>query len=193
MLKPQYALVAYVKHPVGEFVESLRRELHPELPHLPAHVTVLPPRYLVASTGGATPPPTEATALETLGEMCRQVDPFEIVLGEVETFVPVTPTVFIRVAHAGYRMRELHERLNAGIFACREQWPYMPHLTIVKMATEEKALQAFEIARELWNQFQGSRRIAVEELTFVRQGEQNTWVDLAPIPLGRSLVSGKSW
>src|SRR5207253_769256 len=113
MLKPQYALVAYVKHPVGEFVESLRRELH--------------------------------------------------------------------------------ERLNAGIFACREQWPYMPHLTIVKMATEEKALQAFEIARELWNQFQGSRRIAVEELTFVRQGEQNTWVDLAPIPLGRSLVSGKSW
>ena len=131
--------------------------------------------------------------METLGEMCRQVDPFEIVLGEVETFVPVTPTVFIRVAHAGYRMRELHERLNAGIFACREQWPYMPHLTIVKMATEEKALQAFEIARELWNQFQGSRRIAVEELTFVRQGEQNTWVDLAPIPLGRSLVSGKSW
>ena len=193
MQNPRYALVAYLKNSLGEFVESLRRELHPELPHLPAHVTVLPPRYLVASTGGATPPPTEATALETLGEMCRQVDPFEIVLGEVETFVPVTPTVFIRVAHAGYRMRELHERLNAGIFACREQWPYMPHLTIVKMATEEKALQAFEIARELWNQFQGSRRIAVEELTFVRQGEQNTWVDLAPIPLGRSLVSGKSW
>jgi 2'-5' RNA ligase len=193
MLNPQYALVAYVKHPVGEFVESLRRELHPELPHLPAHLTVLPPRYLADSNNRTTSPPNEASALETLGEMCRQANPFEIVLGEVETFVPATPTVFIRVAHAAYRMRELHERLNSGILASREQWPYMPHLTIVKMATEEQALRAFEIARERWSQYKGSPRIAIEELTFVRESENNTWVDLAPIPLGRSLVSGKSW
>ncbi|PYX84062.1 MAG: hypothetical protein DMG70_07485 [Acidobacteria bacterium] len=192
MLNPRYALVSYVKHPVGEFVEGLRRELHPELPHLPAHLTVLPPRYLAAGNNRATPPPNEATALETLGEMCRQVDPFEMVLGEVETFVPVTPTVFIRVAHAAYRMRELHERLNSGILSSEEQWPYMPHLTIVKMAAEEQALRAFEIARERWNRYEGNRRIAVDELTFVREGEKNTWVDLAPIPLGRSLVSGKS-
>ena len=193
MLNPQYALVAYVKHPVGEFVESLRRELHPELPHLPAHLTVLPPRYLSAANKRTTSPPNEAAALEALGEMCRGVDPFEIVLGEVETFVPATPTVFIRVAHAAYRMRELHERLNSGILASREQWPYMPHLTIVKMPTQEQALRAFEIARERWSQYEGSPRIAVEELTFVREDENNTWVDLAPIPLGRSLVSGKSW
>jgi 2'-5' RNA ligase len=194
MLNPQYALVAYVKHPVGEFVESLRRELHPELPHLPAHLTVLPPRYLTTdSNNRTTSPPSEAAALEILGEMCRQVNPFEIVLGEVETFMPVTPTVFIRVAHAAYRMRELHERLNSGILACREQWPYMPHLTIVKMATQEQALRAFEIARERWSQYKGGMRIAIEELTFVREAENNTWVDLAPIPLGRSLVSGKSW
>src|SRR5437016_2822797 len=40
----RYALVAYVRNPVGEFVERLRQELHPDLPHLPAHLTVLPPR-----------------------------------------------------------------------------------------------------------------------------------------------------
>src|SRR5260370_41662806 len=44
MLKPRYALVAYVKSPAGEFVETLRRELHPALPHMPAHLTILPPR-----------------------------------------------------------------------------------------------------------------------------------------------------
>ena len=55
-----------------------------------------------------------------------------------------------------------------------------------------QALRAFEIARERWNRYEGNRRIAVDELTFVREGEKNTWVDLAPIPLGRSLVSGKS-
>ena len=46
MESPYYSLVAYVSNPVGQFVESLRRELQPEQGHLPAHLTVLPPRQL---------------------------------------------------------------------------------------------------------------------------------------------------
>ena len=49
MQNPRYALVAYVRSPVGEFVERQRRELHPALPHLAAHLTVLPPRLLQGS------------------------------------------------------------------------------------------------------------------------------------------------
>ena len=179
MQNPRYALVAYVRDVVGEFVEHLRQELHPDLPHLPAHLTILPPRPLQGS---------EISALETLEDICSQVEPFEVVLGEVETFVPVTPTVFIRVAHAAYRMRELHDRLNAPPLASVEEWPYMPHLTIVKISSEELAQQAYIIARDRWAQFQGSRRIAVKKLTFVREQEENRWVDLAGVPLGRSLV-----
>jgi len=103
--------VAYVKNPIGEFVESLRKELHPELPHLDAHVTLLPPRFLRSD---------EASAIETIQRICKDVEPFEVSLGEVETFIPVTPTVFIRVAHAAYRMRELHDRLNIEGLACHE-------------------------------------------------------------------------
>ena len=176
----RYALVAYVKNPVGEFVERLRRELHPELPHLAAHVTILPPRCLRGS---------ELSALETLEEICGQVSPFEVVLGEVETFVPVTPTVFIRVAHAAYRMRELHDRLNTNSLAAEEEWPYMPHLTIVKMSAETQADEAYVIARDRWAEFEGSRRIEIKELTFVREQDANHWIDLAGVPLGRSLVS----
>jgi len=179
MQNPRYALVSYVKDAVGEFVEHLRQELHPDLPHLPAHLTILPPRPLQGS---------EISALETLEDICSQVEPFEVVLGEVETFVPVTPTVFIRVAHAAYRMRELHDRLNAPPLADAEEWPYMPHLTIVKISSEELAQQAYIIARDRWAQFQGSRRIAVKKLTFVREQEENRWVDLAGVPLGRTLV-----
>ena len=160
----RYALVAYVRNPVGEFVEHLRRELHPELPHLPAHLTVLPPRCL---QGG------ELLALAMLEEVCSQVNPFEITLGDVETFVPVTPTVFIRVAHAAYRMRELHDQLNTKALAADEEWPYMPHLTIVKMSAEEQAQQAFMTARDRWAEFEGGRHIQVKELTFVREEEQN--------------------
>lgn len=177
---PRYALVAYVRNSVGEFVECLRRELHPDLPQLATHVTILPPRPIATD---------EKAALELLDEICGQTLPFEITLGEVETFIPVTPTIFIRIAHAAYRMRELHDKLNTGVLAAPEEWPYMPHMTVAKMSTPEQATAAYATARDRWAEFRGSRRILLSELTFVRELEANHWVDLAGLPLGRSLVS----
>src|SRR6266849_5814091 len=103
MLSLRYALVAYVKSPVGEFVENLRRELHPELPHLAAHLTLLPPRLLKG---------TEGEALQSLAKICGQAEPFEVTLGDMQTFVPTTPTVYIRVAYGAARLQELHDLPN---------------------------------------------------------------------------------
>jgi 2'-5' RNA ligase len=176
-----YALVAYVKQPVGEFVEALRKDLQPEHPDLAAHITVLPPRYLLG---------TETEALETIAEVCSKVDPFQVELGDVESFIPTTPTIFIRVAHKAYRLRELHDHLNTGPLFAEEQWPYMPHLTIIKLSNTESAAQGIETVRRQWAEYQGSRRILIDELTFVRGGRDlYTWTDLAPIPLGRTMVS----
>jgi 2'-5' RNA ligase len=176
----RYALVAYVTTPVGEFVENLRRELHPDLPLLAAHLTILPPRPLQG---------TEASALETLARVCGRAEPFEINLGAVETFIPKTPTVYIRVEHAAARMHELHDLLNTQALAFHEEWPYIPHLTIVKMAAEAPAQQAFEISCQRWAHYSGTRRILLDRLTFVREESANCWVDLAPVPLGGNLVS----
>jgi len=176
----RYALVAYVKSPVGEFVENLRRELHPALPHLAAHITFLPPRLLQG---------TESAALQALARICSQAEPFEVTLGDMQTFVPTTPTVYIRVTYGASRLQELHDQLNKQTLAFAEEWPYIPHLTIVKMATEQLAEQALGIARERWRQYSGSRRILLDRLTFVREDAQNCWIDLAPVPLGGSLVS----
>lgn len=179
MQNPRYALVAYVKSPVGEFVESLRRELHPSLPHLAAHLTILPPRPLRG---------TEASALQELERICGEAAPFEVALGDVETFMPLNPTVYIKVAHAAERLCDLHDRLNAATLAFAEEWPYIPHLTIVKMSTETLAQDALTFARQRWVRFTGSRRIVVDQLTFVREDMQNCWIDLAPVPLGQHLV-----
>lgn len=177
---PLYALVAYVHNPVGDFVEKIRRDLHPEQPDLPAHLTILPPRCLSG---------LESDALKLIADICRDVAPFEVVMGDVETFAPLTPTVFIRVAHAAYRMRELHDKLNTGPLQYDEPWPYMPHLTIVKHRDAEAALHAAEVSRQRWARYQGSRRILLDELTFVREGQEvGSWIDLTPIPLGRTLA-----
>ena len=184
MQKLRYALVAYVRGAAGEFVENLRRELHPDLPHLAAHLTFLPPRPLQGS---------ESSALQVLERICSEEEPFEVTLGGVETFIPVTPTVYIRVDGAAARMCELHRRLNTEALAFHEEWPYIPHMTIAKMSGEQPAQQAFETARERWAQYAGSRRILLEGLTFVREdvreGAPSCWIDLASVPLGRTLVS----
>ena len=180
MQKPRYALVAYVHSPAGELVENLRRELHPDLPLLAAHLTILPPRPLQG---------TETSALQILELICGEQEPFEVSLGSAETFIPVTPTVYIRVEAGAQRMCELHRKLNTEVLRFDEEWPYIPHLTIVKMSAEPPAKVAFEIARERWAQYTGTRRILLERLTFVREERQNCWVDLAPVLLGRRLVS----
>jgi 2'-5' RNA ligase len=180
----QYALVAYIKDSIGEFVENLRAEIHPAHAHLPAHITVLPPRCLAG---------TEAEARELIERICGEGSPFDVSLGDVENFMPKTPTVFIRVAFAAYRLREMHDQLNIGALAFDEQWPYMPHLTIAKLDTHEDAATALEVARERWGKFHCPRRVSIEELTFVRQADEtNTnWIDLATIRLGGSTASSR--
>ena len=171
-----YAVVAYVRSPVGIFVEELRRELHPAHTHADAHVTILPPRSLKG---------TEQQALQLLNQICRSSVPFEVAMGDVETFIPVTPTVFLRVARAAYRLRELHDKLNRDAFDFNEPWPYMPHLTIAKLDTVEEARRVMEVARQRWRKYSETRIVSIESLTFVK-GSGERWVDLATVSLTRS-------
>lgn len=180
MEPPQYAVVAYVKHGLGRFVEELRREVDPRYGHLPAHITVLPPRCLQGE---------ESAARATLEQLCRDQPPFQLTIGDVESFVPRTPVVFLRVAHAAYKMRELHDRLNTGPLLFDEPWPYMPHLTIIKSEEPERAQAALPGIRQRWADYQGARHLLVGELSFVRQNQGPHWEDLALIQLGGSLTS----
>ena len=170
-----YAAVAYVRSPVGMFVEQLRRELHPAHTHADAHLTILPPRLLRGS---------EQQALDLLTEVCRATAPFEVGMGDVETFLPLTPTVFIRVAHGAYRMRELHDRMNHDAVHCDEPWPYMPHLTIVKADAAEEVPRVLDTARQRWNEYSDTRQVRISKLSFVK-GSGERWVDLAALQLGK--------
>lgn len=124
-----------------------------------------------------------------LARVCGGVEPFELTLGEMQSFAPTTSTVYIEVGQGSSRMQELHRQLNQEILAFEEEWPYVPHLTIAKMQSECEAAQAVEIARQWWRDYRDSRRILLDRLTFVREDAPDCWVDLAPVPLGGSLVS----
>ncbi len=172
-LPPLYALVAYIHNGLGQFVEDLRAEVHPAHAHLAAHVSILPPRPLIGS---------EPQALDMLRRRCSMVEPFDIEFGDVESFIPTTPTVFIRVAHKGYRMRELHDALNAENLEYAEPLVYMPHLTIAKSSSMERAREVFDLSVERWCNFQGPRRTRIDTVTFVR-GRDCDWTDIEELSL----------
>ena len=180
---PQYAVVAYVRDPVGHFLEELRREVYPHHAHLPAHLTILPPRQLLGSQTDAA----QLQAIQALQTLCCEIEPFEVTLGNVASFALVTPTVYLEIEHGAQRMRELHDRLNLPLFQQDEPWPYEPHLTVVKRTTLSEAETAFADARARWAQYHGPRRVLVDQLTFVREGDDGGWVDVAPVRLGRSV------
>ncbi len=169
-----YAAVAYVRNPVGRFVEELRRDLHPAHTHADAHITILPPRLLNG---------TEEQAIQVMQKVCGAALPFEVTMGDIETFIPATPTVFIRVAYGAYRLRELHDQLNHGALQYCEPWPYMPHMTVVKMDTVDEARKVVGMARQRWDNFTEGRKIRIDSLVFVK-GNNERWMDVAQIPIG---------
>ena len=83
MQKLRYALVAYLKKFRGRVRREPPARTASRLPHFAAHLTILPPRPLRG---------TEGSALEILERICGEQEPFQVTLGAVETFVPVTPT-----------------------------------------------------------------------------------------------------
>ncbi len=175
----QHAVVAYVRNDLGRFVEDLRREVHPEHVHLGSHLSILPPRRLEGS---------EDQARNLLRKLCRTFDPFEVTLSEVANFLPTTPTVFLRISYGAYRMRELHDLLHQGALGGAEQWPYIPHLTLAKVDDLKRAQQIYEVALEHWKRYRGTRRVLVDELTFVRNTEPDGWRDVTPVPLGSKIT-----
>jgi len=171
---PQYALVAYVRGPLGRFVESLRAELDPLQAHLAAHITVLPPRELRGS---------ERKALQDLRSAANKFTSFDVQLGEVASFMPATPTVFIRVENGADTFREMHVVFNAGTSQCEEPWPYVPHFTIAKMRDLASAAPVLQKARERWAAYSGNKVASITELTFVREAQNDRWLDLHMIQL----------
>ena len=64
-------------------------------------------------------------------------------------------------------------------------------MTIIKTAAELHA-QLLWSGCAPWQNFAGTRRIRIEELTFVREDSNSCWIDLSSVTLGSREHAG-SW
>jgi 2'-5' RNA ligase len=143
---------------------------------LRAHITLLPPRRLQTAEGAA---------LEFLEEVCRPLAAIHVSLANVETFLPVSPTVYLAVENGARHLRYLHGVINAGPLLGTEPWEYIPHVTLANLPNPGSTRSARELVAARWAAYQQARDFMVEELAFVREEEADRWVDL-----GRQLLGG---
>ena len=170
-----YAVVSYITGELGKFVDELRAEFTPAQAHLRAHLTLLPPRPLLGSVEEAS---------HTLEELCRQLKPLEVGFGEVRLFVPISPTAYLSIEKGAERVIAMHDALNIAEFLCYEALPYIPHLTVAAMTSDEELEHAAGVARQRWTEYRGPRAARLTELTFAVDPELgNHWDDLASFPL----------
>jgi len=168
----QFALVSYIPHPLGAFLDDLRLELVPNCsPH--AHVTVLPPRPIQSCADDAA---------DEIRRIAHRFANFEVELGAVEMF-PESKVIYIGIQRGEPELRRMYQALNQGPVSYREPYPYHPHITVVQNVEPERVPPMFDRAVARWAEYSGPRAFPVHTLDFVKNLQGSCWRDLASIEL----------
>ena len=161
-----YAVVAYLEGDLGKFVDKFRSAVSPEQSHLRAHITALSPRKLQIN---------DAEAIKAFKK--KRFQPIDDRAGDVCTFRPLSPTIYLDLRNGQQAMWDLHRNLEAPPLLGKPDWPYVPHVTLAKLDEFKDVARVFQYARDRWD-YQSARELTISELVLVRRREER--------PVGRS-------
>jgi hypothetical protein len=105
-------------------------------------------------------------------------------MGCVTTF-PSTHVVRLSIEKGLNEIHTLHDILNTGPFERREEYEFVPHVTLCHDFTDEACSEHLSIATQRWNDFLPAPPLLIDQLTMVQQASDDTWVDVEDLPLGR--------
>src|SRR5579872_2789231 len=180
-----FALVSYLPGALAELLDEIRHDFAPGS-RAKAHVTILPPRPLIA-LGGEMSDKVVAEAMDELKVRLQEFTPFKVDLGEIEVFKD-SQVIYVSIQTGLAELERMHSALNTGRVAFQEPYPYHPHVTIAQELAPEDVHNAAQFARWRWSEFKHSRSVWIDRLTFVQNTLENCWTDLAMLNLGSPVV-----
>ena len=170
MPSPLYAVVAYLGGDLGKFLSGFRAAVTPHDRHLKPHITALSPRKLQIS---------DAEAIK--GFQKNKFQALKIEVGDVCTFRPLSPTIYLDLRRGQQELWKLNSQLGAAPLAGKPDWPFVPHVTLAKLEDFKDVPRVLQHAHDRWRDYQGARGFSVAELTLVRESAKGVWGDLASI------------
>jgi 2'-5' RNA ligase len=151
-----------IPQPWAEQLQAWREDFGDPLARaIPAHVTLLPPT--------AVPRPSLKSVVDHLEKVSGPLERFELLLQGTDTFRPVSPVVFVRVALGGQDCDVLQRAVRTGPLARDLTFPFHPHVTVAHHV-EEGALD-----RAMTTLAQFSATFTVTAFVLYEHGADGVW------------------
>ncbi|MCT1686661.1 2'-5' RNA ligase family protein [Pseudoglutamicibacter cumminsii] len=122
----------------GEYahkVSATRAATGDPFAYIPPHITLM----------SGVPLTDPAEAIAHVRNVVSAFSSFPIRFAGTDTFYPVSPVTYLRVAEGERELTELHERLHAGPLDSKPAFPFVPHLTLAQEIAPERLA---EVRRE---------------------------------------------
>ncbi|MBK7721361.1 MAG: 2'-5' RNA ligase family protein [Austwickia sp.] len=156
--------------PYATFIQDARRAAgDPEADRIRTHITLLPPTPVVETAADKIADHLAAVAAR---HCC-----FDLEVGEVGTFRPVSPVQFLRVLEGAGQCRQLEADVRSGPLARDLTFPYHPHVTLAQQVSHD-ALDG--IGRALADY---RLRFTVESFQLYHQDDDGGWRPVQVFPL----------
>ncbi len=135
-----------IPDPWGRSIEAYRESFgDPLAGTVPAHITLLPPTSV---------PLSHVSAVHAhLHRVARAAAPFDVLLSGTDTFRPVSPVVFVRVARGAPGCDGLQQAVRTGPLVRELAFPYHPHVTVAHHVDDEALDRALETLRDFTASF----------------------------------------
>jgi 2'-5' RNA ligase len=126
-----------IPEPYGTELQDWRASFGDPLARsIPTHVTLLPPTEIAADTL-----PEVENHLRKVAESGNR---FRIHLYGTDTFRPISPVVFVRLAHGAAECERLERGVRSGVLDRDTHFAYHPHVTVAHDLPETALDMAFE-------------------------------------------------
>lgn len=136
-----------------------------------AHITLVPPTVVADAD-------RLQQVIDHLAAQVAHLAPYRLVLEGAGTFRPVSPVVFVPLAHGEQDTRRVEAAVRRGPLDRPLQFPYHPHVTVAHDLDEEWLDEAFEAMRPYRAEFE------VSSLALFVNGDDGVWRERVQFPFG---------
>ncbi|MBZ2197673.1 2'-5' RNA ligase family protein [Occultella gossypii] len=151
-----------IPEPYSATLTRARIEAGDPLAHsVPPHITLMPPAVVE--------PDDLAEVTEHLRTVAAEHPPFVVELGGTDSFRPISPVVFVRLAAGTQACERLQRAINAGPLRQELRFPYHPHVTIAH-EIDDAGLDAANAAMEAFDAV-----FPVAHFSLYEYGDDGVW------------------
>ncbi len=183
----QRAIVLLPPDEVTALADSFRRRFDAEwFERVPPHVSLLGP-FLPAEPDVDPALDPDREIARRLGAALAGTGPFEITFCGPDVFIVPELVLFLRVEDEA-PLRGLHERVAAALPAHAPKFPFQPHLTLGRFASQEALSRAIEQAKADTRGRLPPWRVEDVHI-YGENPETGVYRSVADVPLGQEPIS----